>query len=155
MIYEVDDKEFTSIDEVIDYCIDDEYHSDDGDFEGWVNDNYYGVDIFGDHYYPYDIVEALNSYAFGELRDRYCEEMNDADREQAEYDLHSAHPGDYVDIQGYSVLVKDGDKVDDEIIENATIESLRERLAEKEKLRQQEASEEEKTENDIMSLIGG
>jgi len=152
MIYEVDGQRFDDIDDVLDYCIEDDYHEDDdGAFKDWVNNEYSGVSINGEYYEAYDIVEALNSYDLDNLREQYCDEMNDSDKGEARWALEHASDGDYVYVQSYTVHVyndNSGDYDGDEELEN-----LRERLSQDNVAKIEKEKEEKKNENDIMNIL--
>ena len=153
---EDDDSVFDDIDEVINYCIDEDYHRDDDYFEEWVNDQYEYIEIYGERYWAYDI---LNSMADGELeslRDDYCEDQNDSDRENARYELRNANTGSTIYIQSYTIKViweEDDDEDGDDVIVCNLIEELRAKLKEEEKLKVDQAIETHKTETDLMKMF--
>ena len=106
----VDDEELLdTVDEVLDYCIDEDYYRDDDDFDEWVNDQYDGVEINGYEYSAYDIISSLDDNNWSELKDRFCEERNENDRCNARYDLSEGEMGDEIEIQSYTVRLVDDD----------------------------------------------
>lgn len=162
MKYCVDDKTFYDINDVIEYCIDSDYHEEDDYFEEWVNDRYGSIEIYGDSYYAYDILNNCDSYALDRLRYAYCEESNDTDIDEARYDLEHASVGDEIDIQRYTVEVldesDDSDDDDSGDFDGDDIESVRKFVEEQRIIKEQENIEDKKNEDDLMSLfqtIGG
>ena len=108
MYFHVVDTNFSSddIDEVINYCISSEYHDmNDDEFEEWVDDNYDGVSIAGYSYSAYEILDKFNN--LDAVESEYCEYATNNDRENAEYELRHANPGETIYIQGYSVICED------------------------------------------------
>jgi len=105
----VDDEELLdTVDEVLDYCIDEDYHRDDDDFDEWVNDQYDGAEINGYEYSAYEIISSFNDDNWDELKRRFCEERNESDCGDARYDLSEGDIGDEIEIQAYTVrLVED------------------------------------------------
>ena len=103
-----DDYVTQSIDDVIDYCISDDYHTEDDDyFQEWVNDNYSGTTINGVDYYAYDILEKFDNLS--DVLDLYVESENDHDTENAEYELRHAIDGETIYIQNYEVICEEID----------------------------------------------
>ena len=147
MIYKVDGNEFETIDKVLDYCIVEDYHRDDDEFENWVNEYYNGAEIYGDYYKPYDILEALDTYSLNCLRDDYCSECNERDREDAEDELLGAKDGDTVYVQNYTVEVCDNEEAEED---EEDIHAICERLK---KEKETKKAEETKDENDLMMLF--
>ena len=153
---EDDDRVFDDIDEVINHCIDEDYHKDDDYFEEWVNDRYEYIEIYGERYWAYDI---LNSMADGELEslnDDYCEDQNENDRDNARYELRNADTGATIYIQNYTIKViweEDEDEDGDDVIVCNSIEELRAKLKEEEKLKVDQAIEIHKTETDLMKMF--
>ena len=147
-IVEETDAVFYEINEVIDYCISGDYHDEDDDsFEEYVNDNYEDVEIYGRTFYPYEILAEMDEDRLNDLRQDYCEYMNQCDRDNAWEELEHAAVDDVVYIQGYTVKVQEEEK---EIDDDNTIEALRIRLAaQKEEFKQSKAQEE----NDLKELI--
>lgn len=145
---------FNTIDEVLDYCIKDDYHEEDDYFEEWINDCYNSVTINGTTYYPYDILRELDCYALDDLRDRYCEGENENDRDDGRYELSHADVGDEIYIQGYTVYVV-GDVVTRDCDGDNALTVLRARLEEIETARKQLDESNKKEEQDILQVIGG
>ena len=104
MLYKVVDTTFQTddIDEVIRYCIDEDYYDDvDDALEEWVNDLYESAHYFGHTYSPYEILDAMND--LDDARDQFVEERLENDRENAEWELRHADDGETVYIQKYEV----------------------------------------------------
>lgn len=134
MIYRVDDNVFYDIESVLDYCICEDWHSDDHDeFEEWVNDAYGFIVIAGERFYAYDILDRMDESTLDSLRDDYCESENDRDRGDARYELEHADPGDLVECQGYTIHVEEEEEQeepDEDVIESTRANLEAERLRE-------------------------
>lgn len=152
MIYRVDDEVFYDIDAVLDYCISEDYHSDDYDeFEDWVNEAYGSIDIAGERFYAYNILDKMDESTFYALKDDYCEEENDRDRGDARYELEHAESGDRVECQGYTIYVEE--EKGQEEPDNDVIESTRANL-EAERVREIEEQETEiNAENEYLKMF--
>lgn len=112
-------KIYDSIEDVLDYCICDGYHEDDGGFEDWVNDQYGEIHINGRTYSAFDILYNIDESNYNDLNDEYCKELNQIDEEEAEFDLKNANIGDTIFIQDYTVeVIGDGDEQDDDEYED-------------------------------------
>lgn len=148
------DEIYDTIEEVLDYCIKDDYHSDDDYFEEWVNECYDNVTINGTTYYPYDILRELDYGELDELKDRYCQSENENDRDNGRYELSHADVGDEIYVQGYTVYVIDDIPAGDYDSDDA-LEILRSRLEEIENIRKQQDESNKKDEQDILQVIGG
>lgn len=161
MIYKVNTGEeeevFESIDEVIEYCIDDEWHTDDDYFHEWLDNNYDGVEINGVYYCAYDIVSQAEDSNWNDLLNIFCEEMNENDKNEARMQLEQADNGEVIYIQGYSVTVCDEDdnKQPYEDFEPETIEQLRERLKIQKELEVEEKEKLSQESMDLLQMIGG
>lgn len=146
---------FDDIDDVIEACIEDDYHEDDDYFEEWLDEIYDGVTICGTHYSPYEILSNAGDGNLYDAQRDFCESQNESDRENADWELRHAHVGDTVYVQRYEVEVIDKEtEEDDEDITDFDIENLR-RIVNEQSV---ENEEEKENENDIMSLfqhIGG
>ena len=155
MTYIVDGEVFHDVDDVLDYCIDADYHWDDDDFESWVNDNYDSVYINGVTYYPYDILREADDGNLDDLRNDYCESCNENDRDNYEWELERASDGDTIYVQAYTVRVKDDENYDDNTNAEEALQLIRERL-DSEKEEQKKAEEEKRKEElELMQIIGG
>ena len=152
-IVEDEDEVFDSISDVVDWCIVDDWHSDDDYFEDWVNDNYSGTRINGYDYSAYDIIANVDDGNWTELKDQYCEVCNDEDRDNATRELERAEPGDEIEIQGYNVRVIADDDETEDYDGDALIESVRARIEVEKQIVVEVTEEEKKTEDDIMKLI--
>lgn len=157
MKYIVDDERiFNDIDEVISYCIDDDYHADDDYFVEWVNDSYSSVTIAGRNFDPYEILEGCAEYLLDDLRSQYCEERNEDDTDEARRALSRAHDGDEIFIQSYVVRVENEENEEEDETETiTTIETLREKL----ELEENKIDEEEEATKrgvlGILQVVGG
>lgn len=147
-----DNKIFDSIDEVLDWCIDDNWHEDDNYFEEWVNEYYDGTTINGYEYSAYDIISEFNDGNYSDLKNDFCERMSEDDRENAEYELNNATPGGYVTIQGYEVeVLSDGDEDGDEVEFN--VDDLRKTIEDTKAAYDTATAAEKEVEDDLMSLF--
>ena len=165
MRYEVDNEIFYNIEDVLEYCIDDDYHYDDeGDLEEWINDRYGYINICGDDYSAYDILRTFEDSNWDYARDRYCEEKNEQDREDARYELERAEDKEEVEIQNHIVTVYKDDEdnntgdFDGDTGYREKIEAVRQYYEDKKILSDIEAEAEKEVERDVMALfqtIGG
>ena len=110
---------FDNIDDVLEACIEDDYHENDDYFEEWINDCYTGVEIGGYEYSAYQILDNAGDLD-GFLED-FCESQNEADSENADWELRHAHVGTEVYIQRYTVEVIEDDE-DEENEEEDTVD---------------------------------
>ena len=146
---------FDDIEDVLDYCIQEDYHEDDDYFEEWVNDCYDRVTINGSTYYPFDILNELDFNNLQELKAQYCEESNETDRDQGRYELNRADAGDEVYIQGYEVIVmEDLPEATGDYDGDDELTTLRSRLEEIENIRKQQDETNKKEEQDLLQIIG-
>ena len=153
-IVEDEDEIFETIEDAVDYCISDEWHEDDDAFGEWVNDHYEGVEINGYYYSAYEIIGAIDDDNWRELKDMYCEECNERDREEAIGDLQGACVGDEIEIQGYTVRVIDDDYSTGDLDgDGEDIESIRVRIETEKAQIEVEIQEEKKREDDLLKLI--
>ena len=155
MKFKVDDEIFYDIRDVLDYCISEDYHEDDDEFEEYVNERYGYITINGEEYYAYDILDEMDSSNKYELLREYCESQNDNDIEEAEYELDRADPGDEVYIQCYTVEVLEDDTESEESgdYDGDNIENVRKFIEEQNILKQSAAAAEKKTEDDMMKMF--
>jgi len=155
MRYLVNETYYDDIDDVINACIEDDYHEDDECFEEWLNDEYGYITIAGQTFHAYDILDSMNDYLLEEERDEFCERMNDNDREDAMYDLRHAKPGDTVYIHRSEVsCVEDEEDDDDENYNREeSLEAVRTFVEEQKLLADAKAAEEKVEEDDIMRMF--
>ncbi len=155
MRYLVNETYYDDIDDVINACIEDDYHEDDEYFEEWLNDEYGYITIAGQTFHAYDILDSMNDYLLEEERDEFCERMNDNDREDAMYDLRHAKPGDTVYIHRSEVsCVEDEEDDDDENYNREeSLEAVRTFVEEQKLLADAKAAEEKVEEDDIMRMF--
>ena len=100
-----------TIDQVIDYCIEEDYHDeDDYGFEEWVNDQYGYISIGDKRYYAYDILQTFEDSDL--VIEEYQEYCNDDDENEARFALRNADTGEEIHIQRYTVRVEDDDNGD-------------------------------------------
>lgn len=151
MKYKVNDEIFDSIDNVLDYCIEDGYHYDDDYFGEWVNDNWGSITIDGFEYYAYDILD--NAGDLDSVRDTYAERMNEDDREEAGYQLRHASPGEYVECQRYDIEVLPDEEEPEENDRNETLELTRQFIEDMKCLEESAKAEEQQHELDFMELF--
>ena len=154
------DEVFDDIDDVLDFCIEDDYHEDDNyEFEDWVCKMYDGVTIAGTYYSAYTILENAEDGLLDNLLRDYCESANDSDYENGEYELKNAYAGEKIDVQAYTIRVEDDDE--DEAGDydgDFSIETLRQSIEAQKNAYNTTSIEEKENEKDIMSLfqrVGG
>ena len=154
MRYRVDDNIFNDIESVLDYCIQDDYYADDDYFSEWVNDLYGSIEIAGDTYYAYDILDNAGDGNMAYLRDQYCENMNDNDQDDAYRALRNAEPGEEIECQNYVIHVLE-DEDEDEVNEDkpSSIEQVRRFIEEQNLLKQKMEEDDQKNQDDIMNLF--
>lgn len=151
IIYRIDDEEFEDIDSVLDYCIDeDDYRTDDEDFEEWVNNKYDGQTINGYTYSAYEIICAMNDDNEVELKDQFCEERYEDDRHDYRLDLENAEDDDWVNVRGYDVHVEE---VPDE--EEHKIEEVRDIVACQKRQFEIQCIKEEKLGDEALGMLEG
>lgn len=156
MRYLVNETYYDDIDDVINACIEDDYHEEDECFEEWLNDEYGYITIAGQTFHAYDILDSMNDYLLEEERDEFCERMNDNDREDALYDLRHAKPGDTVYIHRSEVsCIEDEEEDDDDENYNReeSLEAVRIFVEEQKLLADAKAAEEKAEEDDIMKMF--
>ena len=150
-----DDQVLDDIEEVIECCIDCDYHKDDDYFEEWVNDNYDHVEINGETYMPYDIVSNLDYSNLRDMQENYCTEENENDEENARFELTHGRIGSVVWIQGNEVLIMDDEYENEEVDSEDSMTALRVRLAQNKAILEQDIQEMKKNELDLLQIIGG
>lgn len=154
MKYYIDEEEFDSVEDVLDYCIEDDYHEDDEYFEEWVNTTYGSFTINGEEYWAYDIVNDEGGSNYRDLLDRYCENENDNDREKAEWELFNAKNEEEVYIQRYTVLCEEDDvKESDDTDDDDHLAMTRSYIEEQKLLDMQKKETEKKDEDDLMKVF--
>lgn len=147
---EEDNEIYEDVEEVIGACIEEDYHRDDDYFEEWVNNRYDSVEIYGETYYPYDILVEMGQGDLDSLRDEYCELENDNDWENVRYELEHYRVGTQVYIHNKTVKIIE-DEEDSGNVE--TIEDVRERLKENKAFEIEQAILNEKEEKDLMNMF--
>lgn len=148
---EGEDEPFYSIDDVLDYCIEDDYHEDDDYFEEWINDNYEKISINGVDYWAYDILNEMDSSNLYDLRKDYCMNENENDRDNGRFELERADNGEEIYIQRYVVTVVDEEE--EEESSDGCLENTRRLLEEQKADYDKQAAENKKTEDDIMTMF--
>lgn len=114
MLFHVCDTNFatTDIDEVIDYCISEDFHSEeDNYFEEWVNETYDGTEIAGVEYSPYKILMEFDN--LNDVLPDYCSWANENDADNARYELLHASVGERIYIQDYAVICEEEEEPED------------------------------------------
>ena len=114
MKYQVDDKIFEIPEEAIDYCIDEDWHADDDEFEFWVNDSYGSFTINGTEYSAFDIIGEVRDNNYYNLLNEYCEMCNNDDWDNALRELEKTSPGETVEVHGNHILVLDFEEYEDD-----------------------------------------
>lgn len=153
MRYKVDDKYFDEYEEAIDYCIEERWHEDDDYFKEWVNDTYGSIEINGDWYSAYDILDNMDSSNLDSLLDDFCERMNEDDKDEARYELKRADVGEEIYVHNSTIIVVDDEEDCDGDKAIASIENLRNFIEEQKILKEIAENEEKKNEDDFMSLF--
>ena len=154
---EEEDEVYEDVEEAIAACIEEDWHEDDDYFEEWVNERYNSVEINGEWYEPYDILDNMDQSNLDDLRDEYCENENDNDWENARYELEHYDVGRTVDVHNHTIRIIEeedegsGDFNGDKYIEN--IEDVRARLKEKEAFKVEQTIQNEKEEKDLMNMF--
>ena len=159
------DEQFDDYDDVVNYCLDDEWHRDDYEFKDWVNEGYGNIEIYGTTYTAYEILDAMCEDDLYSLLNEYCEECNDRDAEDAKYELRNGDVGFEYTLHGNTIRIidtededEDEDEYDEPFDTSATIESLRARLKQNKEEEESYKAEERKADNDLMNMfqiIGG
>ena len=160
MRYKVNGEIFDDPEDAVECCISEDYHKNDDYFEEWVNDNWGSIEIAGYTYYAYDILDkAGDLYSF---LDDFCESMNEADRDDAIYELTHSDEGDEVYCQGDIIeCIKDeydDDEYDDEDYEvkfaqpNA-LERLRIAIEQAQAECESAAAEEKRADDDMLKMF--
>lgn len=145
----------TDIDEVIDYCISEDFHADDEDcFENWVNDTCDGTEIAGVNYSPYEILERFDNLS--DVIDSYCQYANEEDADNARYELRHADIGERIYIQAYEVICEEEEPEEEEEFyggDDRSLEALREVVACEQLALETERRLDEENKNDYLSLF--
>lgn len=149
---------YDDVDEAIEQCIEEDWHKDDDYFEEWVNDRYDYIDINGERYMPYDILDNMDQSNLDELRDEYCEYENENDWDNARYELNHGRIGEVVTVHDKTIeIIEDEDENEDEDYnENGyleTVEDVRERLKQENEFKVEQTIQTEKDEKDLMSMF--
>ena len=157
MKYRVDDEVFDNVDDAIDYCISEDYHRDDDyDFEDWVNDRECGAEINGYSYNAFEIISAIDDGNWSELKNAFCESMNDSDRENTRYELIHSEIGDSVDCQDCTIYVIADDDCGD--YDGNDIEEVRQFVNDRKMIEEEENKKNKQNEDELVRLfqtIGG
>jgi len=154
-------EEFTDIEAVLRYCIEEDYHEYDDYFEEWLNDLEESATIGGHTFTAYEILNGCDDDMLNDFRNDFCERMNEDDEEEARRELNRADDGDVVEIQRYSVTVVDDEYEDEDAGDydgDDALFALRVRLEQDKEINEAQKAEEEKTENDLMNMfqiVGG
>lgn len=154
MQYKVNDEYFDDLDDALDYCIDETYHWDDDDFEEWVNDTEDNVTINGCTYYPYTILEALDTSELDDLHEQFCDQRNREDKDEARWELRNAQVGDEVELQAFTIYVVEDEDYND-TDGDMTLDELKQKLQDAKRLAEEENKAEENDLMDMFQIIGG
>lgn len=155
MTYHVLNTDFVSddIDDVIAYCIEDDYHEEDDYFAEWVDEIYPNVEIAGMTFTAYEILDKFD--CLDGLRSDFCESQNESDIDNARWELRHADSGEIICIQRYEVEATDDEEEEGEVY---CLEQLRSQVNDIQSFVQNEKNEEEKSRNEYEQLfqrIGG
>lgn len=143
---------YDTIDEVLEDCIDPDYHRDDDYFETWVNERYGSIDIYGETYWAYDILQEMSTYNLDNLRTDYCDECNDEDRDNIEDELADGEVGDRYDVHNYVIEILPD--IDEEVTEES-IEELRDRINQGKKMIEEQEMQDRIEADDLIKVITG
>ena len=144
---------YNDIDDVLNDCIEDDYHDMSDDyFEEWINDVYGYVSIGNCEYHAYDVLNAMDDlYNFEE---DYCESQNENDRENAYYELKHGRVGEKVYCQNYVIEIIDDETGDDDGDEDIDyVEMTRQYYDEQSCLMKSQEEREKEDEKDLMALF--
>lgn len=150
-----DDEIYDDVDEAIGVCIEEDWHNDDDYFEDWVNDRYDYVDINGERYMPFDILDNMDQSNLDDLRGEYCEYENENDWDNARYELEHGNIGKIVSIHNKTIEIIE-DYEDEEEIEAVyveDIEDVRARLKQESEFKIEQTIQTEKEEKDLMNMF--
>lgn len=155
MRYKYNNEIYYDIDQLLDDLIDYDYHDQDDYFEEWVNETYGSIEIAGDTYYAYDIIDNAGDGNMSYLHEQYNEVENDNDRDNARWELSNANPGDevYCQDQTIYVLEDEDDEEENDYDRDESIENLRRIISEQNERQKVEEERNKAEENDIMSLF--
>jgi len=153
-----DNEIYDDIDEAIEQCIEEDWHRDDDYFESWVNDRYDYIDINGERYMAYDILDNMDYSNLDELRDDYCKDENENDRDYARYELNRGTIGVVITVHNKTIeIIEDEDEPEDEDCDEdgylETVEDVRERLKQENEFKVEQTIQNEKEEKDLMSMF--
>ena len=150
-----DDETYDDIDEAIEACIEEEWHRDDDYFEDWVNNRYDSVDINGERYMPYDILDNMDQGNLEDLRDEYCESENENDWDNARYEIEHNRVGATVIVHNKTIEILSDEEEDeeDEPVYVEDIEDVRARLKQQNEFKVEQTIQNEKEEKDLMSMF--
>ena len=153
-----DDEIYDDVDEAIRQCIEEDWHRDDDYFEDWVNDRYSSVEINGEWYNPYDILDNMDQGNLDDLRDEYCESENENDWDNARYEIEHGRIGDLITVHNHTIEILDDEDLEevsdydrDEHLE--TIEDVRARLKQENEFKVEQTIQTEKEEKDLMNMF--
>ena len=150
-----DDKIYDDIDEAIEQCIEEDWHRDDDYFEDWVNDRYSSIEINGEWYYSYDILDHMDQGNLDDLRDEYCESENDDDWDNARYELEHGSIGETVSVHDKTIEIIEDDEYEEEpeAVYVEDIEDVRARLKQENEFKVEQTIQTEKEEKDLMNMF--
>lgn len=150
-----DDEIYDDVDEAIEQCIEEDWHRDDDYFEDWVNDRYDYVDINGERYMPFDILDNMDQSNLDDLRDEYCENENDNDWDNARYELEHGSVGKIVSVHNKTIEIIEDDEDEEEVeaVYVEDIEDVRARLKQENEFKVEQTIQTEKDEKDLMSMF--
>ena len=107
---------------LLNYCLDLDYFEDDDDgFRDYVREQYGSVEVCG---YDFDALDILESddYVYCEAKRDWANNELDNARDNAEYELRHATPGDTIWIGSYEVDVCEYEEEDEEEEEESDIQ---------------------------------
>ena len=150
-----DDEIYNDVNEAIENCIEEDWHRDDDYFEDWVNTRYDYIEINGERYDPYDILDNMDQGNLDDLRDEYCETENENDWDNARYELEHSSIGRTVSVHDKTIEIIEDDEDEEEIeaVYVEDIEDVRARLKQESEFKVEQTIQTEKEEKDLMSMF--
>lgn len=158
MTYKIDGTNtvYSSIDDVLDYCVDREcYIEDDIGFVEYLDSTYPKLDVAGIEMYVSDVLRSVDREAYEELKSEWADSWEDADREDLRGQLERASGGDEVYYRSYTVYVYDDEEEESEPAEisEETIKAIEEKLELKNKIQQEANKKQKETEDQFTAIL--
>lgn len=111
MYYLIDndpERRFDDEDELMEYCIPDDYYDDcEDEFCDYLDGEYGSINIAGNTYYANDILRDNDEGDYDDLYEEWRRDRVNSDREDALYHLRRAEHGDHIYVGNETVYVYD------------------------------------------------